>query len=93
MKIYVSHIAKLANLTLKKEEEIKYQKQLLQILAYIENLTKVDTEDVKETSQTTGLENVTSKDVTLPSMSQEEALFNTQNKHNGLFKVKAILEQ
>jgi aspartyl-tRNA(Asn)/glutamyl-tRNA(Gln) amidotransferase subunit C len=92
MKINVSHIAKLANLPLKKDDEEKYAKQLSQILEYIEKLTAVNTENVKETSQATDLENVTKEDVASPSLSQDEVLVNTKNKHNGLFKVKAIFE-
>lgn len=92
MKIDVSHIAKLANLTLKKDEEKIYESQLSSIINYIEKLKEVDTENVPETSQVTNLENVTKKDVASPSLSQDEALFNTNNKHNGFFKVKAIFE-
>jgi aspartyl-tRNA(Asn)/glutamyl-tRNA(Gln) amidotransferase subunit C len=93
MKIDVLHIAKLANLPLKKEEIEKYEKQLSSILEYIEKLQKVNTDNVKETSQVTNLENVTRDDTTTPSLSQDEALSNTNNKQNGLFKVKAIFEQ
>jgi aspartyl-tRNA(Asn)/glutamyl-tRNA(Gln) amidotransferase subunit C len=93
MKIDVLHIAKLANLPLKKEEIEKYEKQLSSILEYIEKLQKVNTNNVKETSQVTNLENVTRDDTTTPSLSQDEALSNTNSKLNGLFKVKAILEQ
>ena len=93
MKVDVLHIAKLANLSLTKEEIKKYEEQLSSILSYIDKLKEVDTKNIQETSQTTGLENITSEDETSPSLSQEEALSNTKNKHNGLFKVKAILEE
>lgn len=92
MKIDVSHIAKLANLPLKKADEEKYAKQLSQILEYIEKLTTVNTENVKETSQATDLENVTKEDIASPSLPQAEVLANTKSQHNGLFKVKAIFE-
>ena len=93
MKIDVLHIAKLANLPLKKEEIQEYEKQLAEILEYIEKLKLVKTDDVLETSQVTGLENITKIDSTTPSLSQDEALANTKSKQNGSFKVKAILEQ
>ena len=93
MKIDVLHIAKLANLPLKKEEIEKYEKQLSEILEYIEKLKQVKTDDVPETSQVTGLENVTKDDSTAPSLSQDQALSNTKSKYNGSFKVKVILEQ
>lgn len=93
MKIDVTHVAKLANLPLKLEEKEKFEKQLSEILSYIEKLKKVDTENVEITSQVTGLENVTREDEAAPSLSQEEALSNSKSKHNGLFKVKAILTE
>ena len=58
MKVDVLHIAKLANLTLTKEEADKYEQQLSSILAYIDKLQTLDTKDTKETSQVTGLENI-----------------------------------
>lgn len=93
MKIDVSHVAKLANLPLTKEEEKKFGKQLGEILSYIEKLNEVDTKNVESTSQVTGLENVTREDTTGPSLPQEEVLKNTKTKHNGFFKVKAIFEE
>lgn len=92
MKIDVPHVAKLANLPLKPEEKEKFEKQLSEILSYVEKLKEVDTKDVETTSQVTGLENVTREDETSPSLTQEEALSNSKSTHNDLFKVKAILE-
>jgi len=93
MKIDIRHTAKLANLPLKKEEEEKFTDQLSTILDYIKKLEEVDTKNVEPTSQVTGLVNITrNDDETLPSLSQDEALSNSKSHHNGLFKVKAILE-
>lgn len=93
MKIDVNHVAKLANLPLKPEEKEKFEKQLSEILSYVGKLKEINTKNVEITSQVTGLENVTREDETTPSLSQEEALLNTKSQHNGLFKVKAILEK
>ena len=102
MNINVSHIAKLANLPLKPEEINKFEKQLSETLAYVEKLNSIDTKGIEPTSQVTGLENITREDEVKPSLSQEEALSNiplrqgfegqTKSQHNGLFKVKAVLE-
>ena len=92
MKIDVGHIAKLANLSLSKGEQDKFGKQLSEILSYVEKLEEVDTKNIETTSQVTGLENVTREDKASPSLSQEEVLVNAKSKHNGFFKVKAILE-
>ena len=93
MKIDVAHVAKLANLPLTDKEKRKFEKQLSSILNYIEKLNEIDTSNVEPTSQVTGLENVTREDKPSPSLSQDEVLSNTLSKHNGLFKVKAILEE
>ncbi len=91
MKIDVTHVAKLANLPLTPEEKKKFEKQLAETLDYVKQLEEIDTKDVEPTSQVTALENVTREDEVKPSLSQEEALQNARAKHNGLFKVKAIL--
>lgn len=93
MKINVKHVAKLANLPLSEEEEKKFESQLSETLKYIEGLNEVDTKNVNPTDHVTGQENVFRADATSPSLSQDEALANTKNKHNGMFKVKAVLNE
>lgn len=93
MKINIKHIAKLANLPLKEEEIEKFEKQINAILEYVEILKKVDLENTRETSQITGLEDVEREDKAQPSLSQKQAISGAKNIHNGLFKVKAILEE
>ena len=92
MKIDVQDVAKLANLKLTPEEEKKFEAQLGDILSYVEQLQKIDTTDIEETAQMTGLSNVTRNDTTSPSLSQEDALSNAKEQHNGFIKVKAILD-
>lgn len=92
MKIDVKKVAQLANLTLTPDEENKFEKQLSDILQYVEKLSKVETTKVIPTSQVTGLENILRKDETTPSLTQEEVLSETTSQHNGLFKVKAVLD-
>lgn len=91
MKINVARIAKLANLPLTDEEIKNFEPQLEETLKYIEQLSEVDTKDIEPTSQVTGLENITREDVTKDSLTQEQALSNNTETHNGLFKVKAVL--
>jgi len=93
MKIDVAYIAKLANLPIKEEEKEKFQKQLSEILSYVEKLKEVDTKNIEPTSQVTGLENVTREDEAKPSLSQDEVLSNSKSTHNGMFKVAAVLKQ
>jgi aspartyl-tRNA(Asn)/glutamyl-tRNA(Gln) amidotransferase subunit C len=92
MKIDISHVSKLANLQLTDEEKAKFSTQLSSVLEYISKLNEVDTKNVDPTSQVTGLENVTREDVVNPSLTQDEALSQAKNKHNGFFAVKGIFE-
>lgn len=93
MKIDVKKVAKLANLTIAPGEEEKLEKQLSDILSYVEKLNEVNVENVIPTSQVTGLENVTFNDAfSDDSLTQNEALSGSVNTHNGMFKVKAVLE-
>ncbi len=93
MKIDVKHVAQLANLKIKPEDEEKFEKQLNEIVSYVEKLNEVDTKGVEITSQVTGLENVAREDVLDESrtLTQEEAISNTKSQENGLFKVKGVL--
>ncbi len=92
MKIDVKHIAHLAELPLKDEEIKKLEEQLESTLDYIQQLDEVDTKDILPTSQVTGLENIMREDVAIESLTQEQALSNSDETHNGLFKVKGILD-
>jgi len=92
MKINISHVAKLANLPLLDSEKQKFETQLSSILDYIAKLNEVDTSNVKDTSQVTGLENILREDKPLPSLSQKDALFQAKTTHNGFFAVKGIFE-
>lgn len=89
----VRHIAKLANLPLTSEETVKFQNQLSETLDYVEILNSVDTKGLEPTSQVTGLTNITRKDETVSSLSQEETLKNAKETHNGFIKVKAIFNE
>ena len=92
MKIDIAHVAKLANLQITKDEEEKFQSQLSSILDYIARLNELDTKDVEETSQVTGLENVLQEDVARPSLSQSDALSQAKHTHNGQFAVKGVFQ-
>lgn len=87
----VKHIAKLANLTLTEEEVTKYGEQLSVVIEYIEQLEKVDTVGVEPTFNVSGQLNVFHSDETLPGLNQEEALFNSKDKKNGMFVVKRVV--
>lgn len=70
----VRHIAKLARIRLTDKEVKKFSKQLSGVLDYMDILNEVDTKNVPETSQVTGLKNVMEEDVILPAQSSREEL-------------------
>jgi aspartyl-tRNA(Asn)/glutamyl-tRNA(Gln) amidotransferase subunit C len=70
----VKHIAKLARLNLTDSEIKTFSTQLSDIVEYVEILNSVDTEGALETSQVTGLQNVTEKDAVTRKCDGEELL-------------------
>lgn len=88
----VKHVAKLANLTLSDAEIEKFSEQLSETLKFVEELNEVDTKEVEETNSVTGLFNITRKDETEASLTQDQALQNAISKDSNSFKVKAVLE-
>lgn len=70
----IRHIAKLARIRLTDKEVKKFSKQLSGVLDYMDILNEVDTRNVLETSQVTGLKNVMEEDTVLPAQSSREEL-------------------
>ena len=58
----VLKLAQLARLRLTDEEVERYQRELVEILKYVEQLDDVDVSGLEPTSQVTGLTNVTRAD-------------------------------
>jgi aspartyl-tRNA(Asn)/glutamyl-tRNA(Gln) amidotransferase subunit C len=95
MKLYkdqVKHVAKLANLPLTEEEEEKYSEQLSGILDYIDQLNKVDTENIDPTYNVSGQENILAPDEVSESLSQEDAIKNGTSK-DGFFVTKGVFSE
>ncbi len=93
MKIDVKKVAKLANLTLSLDEEKEFDKQLTDIVGYIEKLNSVDTSNIEPTAQVTGLKNKTrNDDFADDNLSVTDALSGTKKTHNGLFVVDKLVD-
>jgi len=88
----VEHVAKLARLELAEGETDKLIDQLSKILTYVETLNGLDTKGVEPTSHVLDIKNVMRDDVSVPSLSQEQALANAPEKAAGHFKVPKIIE-
>ena len=91
----IDHIAKLANIPLTPEQSAELTEQVGVTVTYVSQLQSVPTEDVVETSQVTGLENVLREDEidTNRMLTQEEALSMAKRTHNGYFVVGRVLEE
>lgn len=70
----VRHIAKLARINLTDAEVQKFGKQLTAVLDYVKILEEVDTKNVAETSQVTGLRDIFQKDEVEKSPASREEL-------------------
>ncbi len=91
----VKHMSHLARIPITKKEEEELAKGFNKTLDVIDNLFKVDVKNVEATHQVTGLENVLREDRVDEKkiLSQDQALSNTNKKHNGYFVVEQILEE
>lgn len=91
----VKHMAHLARIPVSEKEEEELAKGFNKTLEVVDELFKVDVKGVEPTHQVTGLENVLREDKVdeKKMLTQEQALSNTKNKHNGYFVVDQILAE
>jgi aspartyl-tRNA(Asn)/glutamyl-tRNA(Gln) amidotransferase subunit C len=84
-------ISELARIQLTETEVEKFQKELSQVLEYVEELKQVDTEGLEIVSSVTGLENVERPDHPVETENRDAILKNAPETKDGYYKVKAIL--
>ncbi len=92
----VRYIAELAHLSLDGDEVKAYQKDLEEILEYVDKLSELDTDQVEPMAQVVfeGAESLTLReDEPEPSMDREKALSNAPLQGAGQFKVPSIIER
>ena len=92
MKMDIEKVARLARLELSEEEKATFGNQLEQILAYMEQLNRLDTSGVEATSHAIPVYNVFREDEVKPSLPQEEVLAIAPDEEEGHFKVPRIIE-
>ena len=93
MSFEIEKIAELARLSLKPEEKVKLKKDLESILAYVEQLKAVPTDQVEPTSHVLNLENVFRRDAIRPSDIREDVLKHAPHREGNFFKVPKIIDQ
>jgi aspartyl-tRNA(Asn)/glutamyl-tRNA(Gln) amidotransferase subunit C len=89
----VAAIAALANLELEQSELDQFAKQLSEILAYAEEVQRVDTAGVPPTATVVTRQRVERADAVRPSLDPETALANAPDPAigAGLFKVPRVI--
>ncbi len=81
----IEHVADLARLNLTDAEKKKFVKELKEVLDAFSTLDKIKVKD-KASFQPVELKNQIREDLVEKSLTQEEALANTENKKDGYFK-------
>lgn len=90
--IDVAYVAKLARLNLTGEETRLFQKQLGDVLRYVDVLRKVDVSHVEASAHAVPMFNVLREDEPRAGLTAEEALSNAPRQANNLFIVTKVVE-
>ena len=88
----LQNVAVLSRLAIPADQEDKYIDQMDKILTYMDNLSELDTENVKPTTYALPMQNVFRKDEVKASLDREAAPANAPLKEDGYFKVPKVLE-
>jgi aspartyl-tRNA(Asn)/glutamyl-tRNA(Gln) amidotransferase subunit C len=88
----LEHIAVLARLELNEDEKELFSHQIGDILAYIEKLNELNTEDVEPMAYAATFKNVFREDKAVPSLIREMVLQNSPSQTSGFFKVPKVLD-
>ncbi len=87
----VIKIAQLSRLSFKEDEIEKFQKQLNDILAYVDKLGEVNTDGVEPLSHSVDIKNAFRSDVVLPSTPNTLAVKNAPQSEDGAFVVSKVV--
>lgn len=91
----VEHIARLAQITLSRDETEQFGHELSAVLNFVEKLNEVDTGGVPSMSGGTQLNNVTREDEQPKEHLEgesEKLIESSPDTHRGYIKVKAVFE-
>jgi aspartyl-tRNA(Asn)/glutamyl-tRNA(Gln) amidotransferase subunit C len=88
----VQHIANLARLELTKDELTRYREQLSAILAYFQQLEKLDTDKVPPTASVSAGQAPLRADQSQPGLALDELLHNAPESHERFFRVPPVFE-
>ncbi len=87
----VEHIASLARLEFTPQEKVQLTRQLNDILAYMEQLNRLDTSLVEPLAQVVPATTALRDDVCTPGLTREEALRNAPARSDAFFRVPKVI--
>ncbi|HLC98689.1 MAG TPA: Asp-tRNA(Asn)/Glu-tRNA(Gln) amidotransferase subunit GatC [Candidatus Nanoarchaeia archaeon] len=82
----ILRVADNAKLSLTDKEIDEFLPQLKEVLEFFSSIDEVDTKGIEPSTQPVEIRNVLREDVVKPSLSQDDALANTEHKKDGYFK-------
>jgi aspartyl-tRNA(Asn)/glutamyl-tRNA(Gln) amidotransferase subunit C len=88
----VAYVARLARINLTEEEASAFQKQLDDVLKYVEKLRQANVSHVEAAAHALPIFNVFREDASRDWFTAEQALSNAPRKANGLFIVPKVVE-
>ena len=88
----VAYVARLARINLTEDEAKIFQKQLDDVLKYVEKLRQVDVTGVDVVAHARSISNVFRDDAPRDWFTAKEALTNAPRQANGLFVVPKVVE-
>jgi aspartyl-tRNA(Asn)/glutamyl-tRNA(Gln) amidotransferase subunit C len=88
----VAYVARLARINLTEDEAKVFQKQLDDILSYVEKLRQADVTGVDPAAHALPVFNVFREDAARDWFTAEQALCNAPRQANGLFVVPKVVE-
>jgi aspartyl-tRNA(Asn)/glutamyl-tRNA(Gln) amidotransferase subunit C len=88
----VAHVARLARINLTENEAKIFQKQLDDVLKYVETLRQIDVTGVDTAAHELPISNVFRDDAPRDWFTGEQALTNAPRQANGLFVVPKVVE-
>ncbi len=93
MSFQIEKVAELARIRLKPEEKKKLEADLGAILGYVDQLKRVDTSKVQETSHVLDLTNVFRKDEVKPSTVRDDVLAAAPDRDGKFFRVPKTVDR
>ena len=91
--IDVNYVANLARLNLTEEESITFQRQIEDILGYINKLEELDIGNIEPTAHAAPVFDRVREDVTKPSLDREAFLNIAPSVSNDQLKVPKVIEE